>query len=265
MDNRPIGVFDSGIGGLTVVNSLTNVLPGETILYVGDTARVPYGNKSSDRIQQFSHEITQWLIEQDCKMVVAACNTASSLALNYLKSKFSVSVIGVISPGVDYAIQATNNGNIGVLGTQATINSDAYGKQLRSIQSDITVVSQPCPLFVPLVEEGWVEGDVPLAIAKSYLQSLQKSIVDTVILGCTHYPLLEGIIRDVLGADINLVDSGEATADVVKSIIVKNNYVSDNQHGGIHCFVTDDPGSFDVLADRFVHASISETTHIEIS
>ena len=265
MDNRPIGVFDSGIGGLTVVNSLANVLPGETILYVGDTARVPYGNKSSDRIQKFSHEITQWLIEQDCKMVVAACNTASSLALNYLKSKFSVSVIGVISPGVDYAIQATNNGNIGVLGTQATINSDAYGKQLRSIQSDFTVISQACPLFVPLVEEGWVEGDVPLAIAKSYLQSLQKSIVDTVILGCTHYPLLEGIIRDVLGADINLVDSGEATADVVKSIIVKNNYVSDNQHGGIHCFVTDDPGSFDVLADKFVHASISATTHIEFS
>ena len=181
MDNRPIGVFDSGIGGLTVVNSLANVLPGETILYVGDTARVPYGNKSSDRIQKFSHEITQWLIEQDCKMVVAACNTASSLALNYLKSKFSVSVIGVISPGVDYAVQATNNRNIGVLGTQATIHSDAYGKQLRSIQSDITVVSQPCPLFVPLAEEGWVEGDVPLAIAKTYLPPLQKSIVDTVI------------------------------------------------------------------------------------
>ena len=265
MDNRPIGVFDSGIGGLTVVNSLANVLPRETILYVGDTARVPYGNKSSDRIQEFSHEITQWLIEQDCKMVVAACNTASSLALDYLKSKFSVSIIGVISPGVDYAVQATNNRNIGVLGTQATIHSDAYGKQLRSIQSDITVVSQSCPLFVPLAEEGWVEGNVPLAIAKTYLQPLQRSIVDTVILGCTHYPLLKGIIRDVLGDGINLIDSGEATADVVKSIIVKNNYMADTQHGGIHCFVTDDPGSFDVLAERFVHASISETTHIDIS
>ena len=265
MDNRPIGVFDSGIGGLTVVNALANVLPGETILYVGDTARVPYGNKSSDRIQQFSHEITQWLIEQDCKMVIAACNTASSLALDYLKSQFSVSIIGVISPGVNSAIQATGNQNIGVLGTQATIHSDAYGKQLRSIQSDITVVSQACPLFVPLAEEGWVEGDVPLAIAKSYLQPLQKSKVDTVILGCTHYPLLKGIIRDVLGADINLIDSGEATADVVESIIVKNNYASDNQHGGIHCFVTDAPDSFDALAGRFVHASISATTHIDIS
>ena len=265
MDNRPIGVFDSGIGGLTVVNSLVNVLPGETILYVGDTARVPYGNKSSDRIQKFSYEITRWLIEQDCKMVVVACNTASSLALDHLKSKFSVSIIGVISPGVDYAIQATNNRNIGVLGTQATINSDAYGKQLRSIQSDITVVSQPCPLFVPLAEEGWVEGYVPLAIAKTYLQPLQKSLVDTVILGCTHYPLLKGIIRDVLGNDINLVDSGEATAAIVKSVIVKHNYLSDTQHGGIHCFVTDDPGSFNVLADRFVNARISATTHIDIS
>ena len=136
---------------------------------------------------------------------------------------------------------------------------------MRSIQSDITVVSQACPLFVPLAEEGWVEGDVPLAIAKSYLQPLQKSKVDTVILGCTHYPLLKRIIRDILGGDINLVDSGEATADVVKSIIVKNNYASDNQHGGIHCFVTDAPDSFDALADRFVHASISATTHIDIS
>ena len=265
MDNRPIGVFDSGIGGLTVVNALANVLPGETILYVGDTARVPYGNKSSDRIQQFSHEITQWLIEQDCKMVIAACNTASSLALDYLKSQFSVSIIGVISPGVNSAIQVTGNQNIGVLGTQATIHSDAYGKQLRSIQSDITVVSQACPLFVPLAEEGWVSGDVPETIAKTYLENIIASDVDTLILGRTHYPLLKLTINKVMGGKVNLVDSGETTAAVVRSVLNKLElYPENGKSGEIFCRVTDSVELFESLAGRFLDAPISEASHIDI-
>ena len=169
MDNRPIGVFDSGIGGLTVVNALVKTLPQEAVVYVGDTARVPYGNKSTERIQQYSEEITKWLIKQGCKMIVVACNTASSQALDGLKSKFDIPIIGVIEPVIEAGIHATQNHLIVVLGTYGTIRSDAYGKALRKLNGNISVISQACPLFVPLAEEGWGSGDVPETIAKTYL------------------------------------------------------------------------------------------------
>ena len=158
MDDRPIGVFDSGIGGLTVVRALLNALPNENILYVGDTDRVPYGNKSTLKIKQYSREITEWLIQQNCKMVVVACNTVSSMAIDFLQSNFSLPIIGVIKPGVNFAINITKNKKIGVLGTQGTIKSNAYGKELISKVPDIKVISKACPLFVPLVEEGSVIG-----------------------------------------------------------------------------------------------------------
>jgi len=236
MDNRPIGVFDSGIGGLTVVDALAKSLPNESILYVGDTARVPYGNKSKVRIQEFSNEITQWLVNQNSKIIVVACNTASSLALDHIKLKFNLPIIGVIEPGVHSAIAVTKNNRIGVLGTQATIRSDAYGSELQSINGEIDVVSQACPLFVPLAEEGWA-----------------------------HYPLLKPILSHVLGSEVCLVDSGEATATAVDSVLDEHYLGAEEKAGEIQCFVTDSPDSFEALAGRFVKANISAITHIDIS
>jgi len=265
MDNRPIGVFDSGIGGLTVVDALTKSLPNESFLYVGDTARVPYGNKSKIRIQEFSNEITQWLVNQNSKMIVVACNTASSLALDYIKSKFDLPIIGVIEPGIQSAISITKNKRVGVLGTKATIKSDAYGEGLRAANDQISVVSQACPLFVPLAEEGWVSGSVPTAIATTYLEPITRSNVDTLILGCTHYPLLKSILRQVLGSDVSLIDSGEATAKAVNYTLTQNNIISNVNTGKISCYVTDSRDSFEALTGRFVNSNISEITHIDIS
>ena len=265
MDNRPIGVFDSGIGGLTVVDALASALPNESVVYVGDTARVPYGNKSQQMVQQFSLEISNWLLAKDCKCIVVACNTASSLALDYLSSKFNVPVIGVIRPGVSAAIEKTSNQHVGVLGTYATVNSDAYGQQLKKINSNMTVSSQACPLFVPLVEEGWTSGSVPLSIAKTYLKPMNESDVDTVILGCTHYPILKPVIQDVLGEHVTLVDSGFATSSAVHKILDNQNMLSKNTQSTLKCFVTDSPQSFEALASRFMSAKIESISHIELT
>ena len=265
MDDRPIGVFDSGIGGLTVVSALSSALPNENILYVGDTARVPYGNKSPLRIKQFSREITEWLIQQNCKIIVVACNTVSSMAIHYLQSHFYLPIIGVINPGVDFAINITKNKNIGVLGTQGTINSNAYGKELLSKVPDIKIISKACPLFVPLVEEGLVEGEIPLSVAGLYLKGLQSSDVDTVILGCTHYPLLKKVIGAFLGKKITLVDSGNAIARSVAYELNSHKLISTSNKGEIQCFVTDDPKYFDILASRFLHKNITEAKHIDLS
>jgi len=265
MDDRPIGVFDSGVGGLTVVSALSNALPNESIYYVGDTARVPYGNKSTQRIQQYSHEIAEWLMQKNCKMIVVACNTVSSLAMDYLQSHFPLPIIGVIQPGVDFAIQITKNNKIGVIGTQATIQSNAYVKALHSIMPDIRVISKACPLFVPLAEEGIIDGDIPLAIAGFYLKDIQSSDIDTVILGCTHYPLLKKVIGAVLGSRITLIDSGNAIARAVTFELDKHNLISTIKKGGTQCFVTDDPKYFDVFSSKFLQTPITQTQHIDLS
>jgi len=265
MDNRPIGVFDSGIGGLTVVSALKKTLPSETILYLGDTARVPYGNKSTEKIREYSEEITRWLIQKECKMVVVACNTASAHAIGSLKSKFEIPIVGVIEPGVEAAVSATRNLRIGVLGTYGTIKSDEYGKNLRALNENIKVISQACPLFVPLAEEGWVNGEIPEIITKTYLQNIIKSDVDTLILGCTHYPLFKNTINKVMGENITLVDSGETTASVVKSVI--NGLMIDtkkNVSGNIQCYVTDSVEQFKSLAEKFFKSPISNILHIDI-
>ena len=265
MDNRPIGVFDSGIGGLTIVNALAKILPHEKIVYVGDTARVPYGNKSTERIQQYSEEITRWLIQEECKIVVVACNTASSHALDNLKSKFNIPIIGVIEPGVEASIYATQNNRIGVLGTYGTIRSDAYGQALRKLNKDISVINQACPLFVPLVEEGWVSGEVPETIAKTYLENIVASDVDTLILGCTHYPLLKPTINKVININMKLVDSGDTTAAVVQSVINEFQlYPENGKSGDIFCRVTDSVDLFESLAGRFLEVPISDISHIDI-
>ena len=244
MDNRPIGVFDSGVGGLTVVNALVQNIPSETIYYVGDTARVPYGNKSKERIQQYSKEIIEWLIKKDCKMIIVACNTASSLAIDYLKNKFALPIIGVIDPGVHLAINKTKSQSIGVIGTYATIQSNSYGEKLKSISPKINIFNQSCPLFVPLVEEGFTKGPITRLIVESYLSHFENTDVDTLILGCTHYPILTAVIKDVVGKNISLVDSGKAVAEIVMGVLNKNSNHSEESNGEVHSFVTDSKQSF---------------------
>ena len=264
MDNRPIGVFDSGIGGLTVVDALSKSLPKETIVYVGDTARVPYGNKSRNRIRQYAQEITTWLSKQDCKIIIVACNTASAVALRYLESIFSIPIIGVIESGVNKGIQMCQNNKIAVLGTAATIRSNAYGKRINAVNPEAFVISQACPLFVHLAEEGWIEGEIPNQIADYYLSEIKKAGVDTVILGCTHYPLLKKTINNSLGENVNLVDSSDAVVKNIISNLEATSGFSSNQVGNIKCYVTDDPSSFNKIANRFCSKKIDQATQIDL-
>ena len=265
MDNRPIGVFDSGIGGLTVVKSLIHFLPEENIFYVGDTARVPYGNKSTERIKQYSEQIVEWLINSDCKMIIIACNTASSVAINHLKKKYSVPIIGVIQPGAEYATRVTKNKIIAILGTHKTIKSDAYGKKIKLIDSTIKVVNKSCPLFVPLVEEGWIDGNIPLLVAKFYFEDLIKSNPDTVILGCTHYPLLKKTIKKVLGDNIKLVDSGLATSNKVINVLNENSLNAGDGRGRYRFFVTDSPEIFQKSVSKFLNKIKIEVKQIDLT
>ena len=264
MDNRPIGVFDSGIGGLTVVDALAKSLPNETIYYVGDTARVPYGNKSKRRIQQYALEITNWLNEKDCKIIIVACNTVSALALKYLSSIFSIPIIGVIEPGVSKGIQMNQNNKIAVLGTSATIRSNAYGKKIKRAKPKTLVISQACPLFVPLAEEGWTEGKIPMQIAAHYLDNIKQEGVDTVILGCTHYPLLKRTISRTLGEKVNLVDSGDAVVKNVISTLEKIKGFSSRKNGKIKYYVTDDPSLFDDVSRTFCLKKTEKAIQIDL-
>ena len=264
MDNRPIGVFDSGIGGLTVVDALAKRLPNETIYYVGDTARVPYGNKSKSCIQQYSSEITNWLNKKNCKIIIVACNTVSALALKHLNSIYSIPIIGVIESGVKRGIQISQNNRIAVLGTSATIRSNAYGKRIKAARPDTLVISQACPLFVPLAEEGWTEGKIPLQIASHYLADIKQAGVDTVILGCTHYPLLKNTINKALEEKVSLVDSGDA---VVKKVILTLENIkgfSSRKNGKINCYVTDDPSLFDDIASSFCLKKTEKAIQIDL-
>ena len=264
MDNRPIGIFDSGVGGLTVVNAINKILPNESICYVGDTARVPYGNKSRNNIKKFSKQITEWLLEQDCKIIVVACNTASSLALNYLKSNISVPIIGVIDSGVNWAALNTKSKKIGVLGTRATINSNVYYKKLKKRDKNISVYSKACPLFVPLVEEGFISGEIPSLISNYYLKELKKTGIDTLILGCTHYPLLKKVINKTLNADIKLIDSSLAISDEVKNMLRINDMFSNKEKNEICCYVTDFTKTFRIVVDRFFKSNINSITKINV-
>ena len=264
MDNRPIGVFDSGVGGLTVLSALSKILPNESIYYVGDTARVPYGNKSKSSILKFSKQITKWLLKQDCKIIVIACNSASSLALNHLKSNLLTSIIGVIEPGIKSALKNTKNKKIGVLGTRATINSSIYFKKFKEIDKKISVFSKACPLFVPLVEEGFISGHIPLSICNHYLNELKKTEIDTLILACTHYPLLASTISQVLGPSIKLIDSSLATADEVKTILKENDSLSSRNVKEVNCYVTDYTKTFKTIVDRFFKSNINSISKIDV-
>jgi glutamate racemase len=217
--DRPIGVFDSGIGGLTVLKEIIRQLPHESTIYLGDTARVPYGIRSSETVIRYSFENTKFLSSKDIKLLVIACNTASSVSLDLIKNSVSIPVIGVIEPGAKAAVKSTKNKKIGVIGTEATVKSNAYTKAIKAIDESIEIFSLACPLFVPLVEEGWTEGDIAAMIAGQYLKGLKAEGIDTIVLGCTHYPLLKKVIAEVIGDDVILIDSAVETSLEIKSIL----------------------------------------------
>ena len=253
MDSRPIGVFDSGLGGLTVVKSIKALLPSESIIYFGDTARVPYGNKSRELIKEYSSEITEFLVKKDSKMVVVACNTVSAMVLSTLKKNNSIPILGVNEPGVAEAISITNNKYIGVIGTIATVNSDAYNTALKALDSNIETISQACPLFVPLAEEGWLEGDVVNMVVAHYLSPLKEKNIDTLILGCTHYPLLKNAIANQFNKTTVLIDSADAVARAVQKQLSDFDLLNNkDEKGSLFCFVTDIPMHFETVGQQFL-------------
>lgn len=257
-DSRPIGIFDSGVGGLTVACEVQKILPREMIVYFGDTARVPYGTKSKETITRFSVENVEFLMKHDVKIVIVACNTASSLSLDFLKRCFKVPVIGVIEPGARAAAAVTRTGRVGVIGTQATISSGSYEKVIARIKPGILVCSASCPLFVPLVEEGRVSGKVAGMIASEYLGPLKKKRIDTLILGCTHYPLMKGVIEKVMTKRVMLVDSAREVArearDVLDSYGLLNGSLRRPDH---RFFSSDEPARFVRLGERFLRKRIN--------
>ncbi|MDD5044650.1 MAG: glutamate racemase [Candidatus Omnitrophica bacterium] len=252
MKNRPIGIFDSGIGGLTVVKEVMRHLPSEDIIYFGDTARVPYGIKSNETVIRFSIENILFLLKSNVKLICVACNTVSSVALPVIKNHFKVPIVGVISPGAREAVYASQNKRIGVIGTRATIRSCAYENEIKGLEPAAVVKVQACPLFVPLVEEGWFEGGVVRSIAEAYLAPLKASRVDTVILGCTHYPLLKPVIKKVMGDNTVLIDSAKQVATEVKEILASEGLLNKQGRGKQKFYVSDNPEWFTSIAGRFL-------------
>jgi glutamate racemase len=258
-DSRPIGVFDSGIGGLTVVSALRKLLPNERIFYLGDTARVPYGGKSAVTVERYSLEIAGMLLEENCKTIVVACNTASALALPRLEQALSVPVIGVISPGAQAAVATTRNKHIGVIGTRATIKSGAYERALRSLDASVQTTAVPCPLLVPLIEEGWLQNEITDRVIKRYLEPLVQKEVDTLVLGCTHYPLLRGAILHFLGDRVRLVDSAENCAVAVQDLLARNALRAPHDgSGSLDVALTDQPDAFLQIARDALQLDVGE-------
>jgi len=251
--NYPLGVFDSGLGGLTVVRELIRQLPSEDIVYYGDTARVPYGTKSRRSIIGFSKENTKILLKHKVKMVIVACNSSSSYALELLRKEFRVPIIGVISAGAQKAATLTQNNRVGVIATSATIASGQYVKTIKHYKKDIKVFSKACPLFVPLVEEGWFTKPVTLEVAKNYLESLKKSGIDALILGCTHYPLLKNTIQKVMGKKVVLVDSAKEVAREVKQLLIETDRRRILKRKARYKFlISDRPQEFKRIAKNFL-------------
>lgn len=256
---RPIGVFDSGIGGLTVVKALRDLLPAERIIYLGDTARVPYGSKSPSTVERYSLEIAGMLTERDAKVIVVACNTASSVALPALEQTCPVPVIGVIRPGAEAAIAATRNGHIGVIGTRATIKSGAYERTLLAFDSSVKVTSQACPLLVPLIEEGWLDDPLTDRVIARYLEPLINQGIDTLVLGCTHYPLLSPAIQRALEDDVTLVDSARNCAVAVQQLLDRQSIrTHETGPGGLEVALTDAPDNFLRVAKEALELDIGE-------
>jgi glutamate racemase len=264
--SRPIGVFDSGIGGLTVVSALRTLLPNESIFYLGDTARVPYGGKSASTVQRYSLEIAALLLKENAKTVVVACNTASALALAQLTESVPVTVTGVILPGAEAAVAATRSGHVGVIGTRATIKSGAYDRALRSLDAKIRVTARACPLLVPLIEEGWLESPITDEIIMQYVEPLLNEGIDTLVLGCTHYPLLRYALARLLGDKITLVDSAQNCANAVRELLTRENLRAPEMNAGtLQVALTDQPDSFLRVAREALQLDVGEVQLREVA
>ena len=252
-----IGVFDSGLGGLTVAKELMRQMPHEDIVYYGDTARVPYGTKSKESIIRFSQENAKVLLKHRIKMIVVACNSSSSYALPALRNAFDVPIVGVIEPGARKAVGITKSKRVGVIATSATIRSLSYAKAIRRYDPSVKIYNQACPLFVPLVEEGWLNKEVTYKIARVYLDPLKKSQIDTLILGCTHYPLLKDVLKKVMGKDVALIDSAMEIAGEVKDVLERTQKRNPQKKRGRHKFlVSDKPQEFRRIAGTFLEQDI---------
>ena len=263
--SAPIGVFDSGIGGLTVAKELIRALPSEDIIYLGDTARVPYGTKSGRTVVIYSHRNTEFLVSKGIKLLVVACNTASSVSIPSLREEFDIPVIGVIEPGARKAVSVCSTGKIGVIGTPSTINSSAYKKAIHSLNPDLDVYAKACPLFVPLADEGWVEGDLVEQIVEQYLAEIKQSGIDTLVLGCTHYPLLKNTIQKVMGSNITLVDSAEETASEIKEVLTNEHLLNDSSsESNREFYLTDVSDTFISVAGRFLGEKIDKLEMVDI-
>lgn len=265
MSWRAIGIFDSGVGGLTVLRELTRALPQEDTIYFGDTARVPYGTKSPDTVVRYAHEIASFLMTHDIKLLVVACNTASAVALPSLRRLLPIPVVGVIEPGARRAVDVTRSGVVGVIGTAGTIRSSAYSRAIKRLNPAISVLSKPCPLFVPLAEEGWIDNDIARMTAHQYLDELREAGVDSLVLGCTHYPLLKKIIAEVMGPEVALVDSAEETARTVTSILQEKKLLRPAaEQGNHHYYVTDVPAGFIRVGNRFLGGRLGDVYQVSL-
>ena len=256
--NRAIGVFDSGIGGLTVVRALMERLPFENIIYFGDTARVPYGIKSVETINRYALQITEFLIKKDVKLLIVACNTMAAVAYQAIRNLSPVPVLEVIEASAKSAAHDTRNKSIGVIGTPATINSNAYARAIHLLDKETKIFSQACPLFVPLVEEGWFDHQATRLIAEDYLKPVIAEQIDTLVLGCTHYPLLKPLLQEIVGPEVKLIDSAEAMADITADLINKENLGNQNRKLADYLFcVTDVPYRFQTIGERFLGRTLS--------
>lgn len=262
MSRQPIGVFDSGLGGLTVVREIRRILPHEPIIYYGDIARLPYGIKSREQILTYSIENTLFLLKQKVKALVIACNSSASAAYDFLKSHFNLPVVDVIQPAVASAIATTKSGRIGVIATQSTVSSKVYESSLMKKNKDLEIFSVACPLFVPLVEEGWLKSPITHQVIKTYLSPLLKKKIDTLILGCTHYPLLKKALQHYVGAKINIVDSALPTAEKLKSRLADDKIEnSKSQKGQLKIFVSDWPRNFIRVGEEFLGETLD---HVKV-
>ncbi len=262
---KPIGVFDSGVGGLTVVKRLISTLPNESIVYFGDTARVPYGSKSNETVIEYSIQNTKFLLKKNVKAIVVACNTASSIAIDVLRKEFNIPIIGMIEPGAESAIKFTKAKKIGVIGTRATVNNHAYKKQLIKIDNQVEVFEKACPLFVPLAEEGWIEHRATYEIAEEYLSELKEKNIDTLILGCTHYPLLSKVIQKVIGENVTLIDSGVASSELVRNEIERIGLSTNSSaKGNISIYVSDISTNFRSIVELFLGQVVDEIIKVDV-
>ena len=266
--NAPIGVFDSGVGGLTVAREIMRQIPNERIVYFGDTARVPYGSKSKDNIIKFSRQIIRFLQTENVKAIVIACNTASALALDEMQQEFDLPILGVVKPGAKVAVETTANKRIGLIGTEANIRSGVYTRYIKSLDDEAKVFEKACPLFVPLVEEGWLHDDITLQVASRYLEELKEKDIDTIIMGCTHYPLIRSTIRKVMGDKVNLVNPAYETAIELKNLLERDNLANkcdvDSPSSMYRFYVSDAEEKFKLFANSILPFDITMTKQINI-